>query len=44
MCIKNNVGDMMELKFQRNLDFQLDAIKSTVDIFESQNLFMSHLL
>jgi type III restriction enzyme len=27
---------MMELKFQRNLDFQLDAIKSTVDIFESQ--------
>lgn len=27
---------MMELKFQRNLDFQLDAIKSIVDIFESQ--------
>ena len=36
MCIKNNVGNMMELKFQRNLDFQLDAIKSTRDIFESQ--------
>ncbi len=26
----------MELKFQSNLDFQLDAINSTVDIFESQ--------
>lgn len=36
MCIKNNVGVMMELKFQRNLDFQMDAIKSTVDLFESQ--------
>ena len=28
----------MELKFHRNLDFQLDAIKSTIDIFKSQKL------
>ncbi len=28
----------MELKFHRNLDFQLDAIKSTIDVFKSQKL------
>jgi len=34
----------MELKFKRDLDFQLDAIKSTVDIFESQKFAHESLI
>jgi len=36
MQIKDLVDDTMEFKFDSNLEFQLDAIKSVVDLFSGQ--------
>ena len=36
MQFKDNLGNTMKFKFDSNLDFQLEAIKSVVDLFRGQ--------